>query len=199
MVSILRSVLGGFCLCVALLAFADEPTRLTASVRDANTGRPIIYGQTNLPDGSKLLVTLACRAIAYQGQDSVAVANGGFQTAVFTDKSNPIRASACTAEVVMSANSAQSASVREKIGARGEKLRGPLVRTDPRVGNSVRLLTSFNIVRQNGVNQKAKPPIAKAPIARSSGGSCPCRGSASCVGPRGGRYCITGSGRKSYR
>lgn len=38
---------------------------------------------------------------------------------------------------------------------------------------------------------------------RSSGGSyfdagCPCSGSRVCIGPRGGRYCITSGGRKRY-
>jgi hypothetical protein len=30
------------------------------------------------------------------------------------------------------------------------------------------------------------------------GGSCPCSGSNICVGPRGGRYCITSGGNKRY-
>jgi hypothetical protein len=29
--------------------------------------------------------------------------------------------------------------------------------------------------------------------------SCPCSGSTNCVGPRGGRYCITSGGKKKYR
>jgi hypothetical protein len=29
-------------------------------------------------------------------------------------------------------------------------------------------------------------------------GSCPCNGGDVCVGPRGGRYCITGGGNKRY-
>lgn len=28
--------------------------------------------------------------------------------------------------------------------------------------------------------------------------SCPCSGSKVCVGPRGGRYCITSGGKKRY-
>lgn len=31
------------------------------------------------------------------------------------------------------------------------------------------------------------------------GSSCPCSGSANCIGPRGGRYCITSGGNKRYR
>lgn len=32
----------------------------------------------------------------------------------------------------------------------------------------------------------------------SYGGSCPCSGSNVCIGPRGGRYCITSGGNKRY-
>lgn len=32
----------------------------------------------------------------------------------------------------------------------------------------------------------------------TTSGSCPCNGGDVCVGPRGGRYCITSSGRKRY-
>ena len=32
----------------------------------------------------------------------------------------------------------------------------------------------------------------------SSGGSCPCSGGSVCIGPRGGRYCITSGGNKRY-
>lgn len=31
-----------------------------------------------------------------------------------------------------------------------------------------------------------------------AGGSCPCSGSNICIGPRGGRYCITSGGNKRY-
>lgn len=34
--------------------------------------------------------------------------------------------------------------------------------------------------------------------ARSFDGSCPCSGRNVCVGPRGGRYCITSGGNKRY-
>lgn len=33
----------------------------------------------------------------------------------------------------------------------------------------------------------------------SGGGSCPCSGPSNCVGPRGGRYCITSGGNRRYR
>jgi hypothetical protein len=36
-------------------------------------------------------------------------------------------------------------------------------------------------------------------IDRSGGGDCPCGGGTLCVGPRGGEFCMTPSGNKSYR
>jgi uncharacterized protein YgiM (DUF1202 family) len=62
----------------------------------------------------------------------------------------------------------------------------------------------------NGLYSSAKPKAShsKSSNRRSSrkykngrgitNGSCPCNGGAVCVGPRGGRYCITRSGNKRY-
>lgn len=42
-------------------------------------------------------------------------------------------------------------------------------------------------------SSKAKPQQSQY-----TGGNCPCIGSRVCIGPRGGRYCITTGGRKRY-
>lgn len=39
----------------------------------------------------------------------------------------------------------------------------------------------------------------QASPAHTYGGACPCSGSYRCTGPRGGKYCYTSSGNKSYR
>ncbi|WP_428992294.1 SH3 domain-containing protein [Pseudoxanthomonas suwonensis] len=48
-----------------------------------------------------------------------------------------------------------------------------------------------------------RPVPAPTPVARVSrqsyGSGCPCSGSTNCIGPRGGRYCITSGGNKRYR
>ncbi len=41
------------------------------------------------------------------------------------------------------------------------------------------------------------PEPAAAPPARATG-PCPCSGRQYCTGPRGGTYCLTPSGKKSY-
>ncbi|WP_228884126.1 hypothetical protein [Stenotrophomonas rhizophila] len=38
-----------------------------------------------------------------------------------------------------------------------------------------------------------------APLAPAAAGSCPCSSGRLCTGPRGGRYCLTPSGNKSYK
>ncbi|MEZ2740949.1 hypothetical protein [Comamonas jiangduensis] len=38
----------------------------------------------------------------------------------------------------------------------------------------------------------------QAPAATDTSCSCSCRSGAVCTGPRGGRYCLSDSGRKSY-
>ena len=44
----------------------------------------------------------------------------------------------------------------------------------------------------------APRPRYTPPPRRSYGSGCPCSGSQVCIGPRGGRYCITSGGNKRY-
>lgn len=51
--------------------------------------------------------------------------------------------------------------------------------------------------RTYGPTLNLTPPMASF-LAPSSEGSCSCRSGSFCVGPRGGRFCLTDSGTKSY-
>lgn len=46
--------------------------------------------------------------------------------------------------------------------------------------------------------KKAKKKKRQSFRSESYSGSCPCRGGTVCIGPRGGRYCITSGGNKRY-
>lgn len=51
--------------------------------------------------------------------------------------------------------------------------------------------------------ERGGPASGRAPVQQPRGpsaapGSCSCRSGNVCTGPRGGRYCISDSGRKSY-
>lgn len=45
---------------------------------------------------------------------------------------------------------------------------------------------------------RSTPKKQSRPANRSYSGSCPCSGRQVCIGPRGGRYCITSGGNKRY-
>lgn len=79
--------------------------------------------------------------------------------------------------------------------------------------NAVRSGSAKSYRRQSSTNlylfgsstpKKARKSSRSAKSRRSSssgiygGGSCPCSGGSVCIGPRGGRYCITSGGNKRY-
>ncbi|WP_447753279.1 SH3 domain-containing protein [Sphingopyxis fribergensis] len=51
--------------------------------------------------------------------------------------------------------------------------------------------------RSTRVSTKKKPKSSKRRSSSTQSG-CPCSGSQICIGPRGGRYCITSGGNKRY-
>lgn len=51
---------------------------------------------------------------------------------------------------------------------------------------------------QGTMPSKAAARGSRSSAASSSGGACPCGSGSVCVGPRGGRYCITSGGKKRY-
>lgn len=82
--------------------------------------------------------------------------------------------------------------------------RGDWVRVSPE-GSSARWVSSNLLCTGSGCYR----PSSNRPSSRGtsnprptrsnfSDGSCPCSGSRVCVGPRGGRYCITSGGNKRY-
>ena len=52
--------------------------------------------------------------------------------------------------------------------------------------------------RSNTTKVRASSRSARPKSSQSSGSGCPCSGSHVCIGPRGGRYCITSGGNKRY-
>lgn len=47
-------------------------------------------------------------------------------------------------------------------------------------------------------SRKRSNKRSKRPSGNNYGSSCPCSGNNICIGPRGGRYCITSGGNKRY-
>ena len=61
---------------------------------------------------------------------------------------------------------------------------------------TVRGLTSNN--RSSATRSRSRPSQTPRQTPRYDAGGCPCSGSRVCIGPRGGRYCITSGGNKRY-
>jgi len=82
--------------------------------------------------------------------------------------------------------------------------KGSWVRVSP-AGSSARWVSSKLLCGDAGC-YRPRPSSANSRSTSSprparsnySDGSCPCSGSRVCVGPRGGRYCITSGGNKRY-
>ncbi|TWT18524.1 SH3 domain-containing protein [Luteimonas marina] len=92
----------------------------------------------------------------------------------------------------------------------GRLSRGTQVSVDDREGSWVKVSAGtsrtgwiaerYTCATTNCWHRVAATPVRPARVVpQRFGSSCPCSGSTNCIGPRGGRYCITRSGNKRYR
>jgi hypothetical protein len=105
-------------------------------------GSTIVRGETNLPDATRLLITVLGGHDEFSGQDDPTVYAGRFASAAF---GNPgLRSGEYKAIVTMPVARVQPETVRSVIGTNGEKLRGKLVEISA-VGRTVSLTIRFSI------------------------------------------------------
>jgi hypothetical protein len=132
-------------LCCHQLATALEPT---VRVDVETPQRPVVNGKTNLPNGTKLIISVTRKEASYNAQDSVKVADGQFRTARFSQKGVDLSPGKYSVEVLMPFPAVQSDAVRAVIGERGEKLTGPLIKHE-KLGNLVKQVSTFQVGRGN--------------------------------------------------
>jgi hypothetical protein len=125
------------------IAAALEP-RIKVDVETPQ--RPVVKGETNLPDGTELMVTVSRKESSYSAQDKVVVAGGKFQTVSFSQKGNDLNPGRYSVEVLMPYPGVQSQGVRSVVGERGEKLTGPLVKQEA-LGSLVKYVSTFQVGR----------------------------------------------------
>lgn len=129
----------------AILVIATNVWALVPEVTiQADPGRyPIIHGQTNMPDGTVLTVTLRIPG-QYGGMQNVEVANGRFSSNRFTvNGERPLPSGKASVEVSSHLPQLQTQAVRAVIGQRGEYLEGPLVYSLPGIGGRMIKTTSI--------------------------------------------------------
>ncbi len=94
--------------------------------------KPMIGGRTNLPVGTKLIVSLEREASAYKAQsDAMVGSDGCFSGGPFTEHGEPIIPGDYIIDVLMPLSAAQPQSVQDVIGNRGQNITGPLVKLFP--------------------------------------------------------------------
>lgn len=136
-------------LVLTLLLFslnADAGQRIDPHIQIALEGdnaRPVIVGTTNLPKGTKILLTVTRPASQFMAQGKAVVSGVGvFRSPRFSQRGQPLNSGEYTVEVTMPVASVQPREVQAVIGKRGENLSGKLVE-DGLVGIVVSYKTSF--------------------------------------------------------
>lgn len=105
----------------------DKGVVLTFKVETNGTRKPKIVGETNLPDGTELGVSIDSTTVKYNAGSKFFVRNGRFESETFSKNQNDLEAGQYTAEVSMPIAQVQTPAVRAVIGQNGENLKGSLV------------------------------------------------------------------------
>lgn len=119
-----KSLAAALALVAASSAFALEPSM---SVTTDKSPRPIVFGSTNLPNGTQLTVSLVKQHGGYAGESKVTVVGGHFATEQFTDNDQPLPPGEYFADVQMVLPGLQSDEVQAVVGKLGQNMSGPLV------------------------------------------------------------------------
>ena len=142
---------------VATLSHAIEVV-VTAEVQTSS--RPTIQGYTNLPDGTKLSVSVTRKESAYHAEVLTEVNSGAFIVGPLSQRGADLNPGLYEVEIAVVAATDQPVAVREVIGGQGEKLRGPLAKREgggrtgcairPHSGSARGLIRSLIVRRESG-------------------------------------------------
>jgi hypothetical protein len=107
-----------------------QPLEVAIAVTVEGVGTPTIVGVTNLPDDSKLLVTLRRRAANYMAQAHGTVVRGTFSAGPFSAHGSSVPSGDYEVEVIFPLARIQPSSVRKVVGENNERLKGRLVKKE---------------------------------------------------------------------
>lgn len=105
----------------------DKDVVLTFTIETNGTRRPRIAGDTNLPNGTDLMISIDSGTTRYNASSKAVVQSGHFQSETFSKDNSDLEAEQYTAEVSIPVALFQSPPVRAVIGEKGEHLKGSLV------------------------------------------------------------------------
>jgi len=131
---------------LALAILASSPTlalEARMKVEIDRPARPLVVGETNLPDGTEMLITIRRSDRRMMGQGKATVIRGRFQAGRFSLQGADYLAGAYTVEAYAPATQ-EDPRVKRALGAGNEKLSGPLVKDDG-YGKAVQQIASFEV------------------------------------------------------
>ncbi len=144
-----------------------EGVVLRAAVQEDPGRRPVVTGETNLPDGAEGIASIESKTTKKGGSDKFTVQGGRFRAGPFGDGGQGLAPGSYTLDVTIAVAQVQPPQVRAVIGQNGENLRGPLVERDD-IGTSVRLSQDFRLDEQGkvtaGTDKSAVEQSARAAL-----------------------------------
>lgn len=103
-----------------------EYINLNAKATNTADGRVLVTGQTNLPEDTRLMVSMSNKTTGYRAQDKSSVVGGKFSAGPFGFKTG-LTDGVYLIDISMPASAVQPKSVQAIIGKMGENLTGDLV------------------------------------------------------------------------
>lgn len=152
-----------FTLSLAASSFAlDGDVTLTLHVATENGNRVQLSGKTNLPTGTKLMLSVTEQMEdGFLGQSSCLVSDDSTFKSGFFGPTDGLADGRYIANATMPISAAQTGKVKLVIGGKGEKLKGPLV-VESSLGPTVSQTTAFAIGENADEAQAARKKEAEA-------------------------------------
>ena len=122
--------------------FLSEPVHINLTAVGAEAGLPKLTGETNLPDGMGLMMSISNKELGYSAQAKVTVSGGRYESEIFSDGGQALSDGQYIASLVMPIPSVQPDSVKGIIGQNGEHLTGSLIESGM-LGKSLEIEHSF--------------------------------------------------------
>ena len=133
-----------------------EAVTIEAQAVSTPDGRVSVYGNSNLPDGTKLLVTLSNEKMRFSAQDKTSISNGQFSFVPLGSKTG-LRPGSYVVEIIMPIPSVHPEHVKKIIGDKGQYLSGPLVsKSDLFDSKNVELSFSFDVGSAQEIDEAAE-------------------------------------------
>ena len=95
---------------------------------NVESGKPVVHGVTNLPNGTVLMATLERPDGGYMAQDKFTVQGGRFKSVRFTSDGGPLPPGKYQLELMAPVTAVQPVSARVAIGDNYSKYAGPLLK-----------------------------------------------------------------------